>query len=181
MNIIFLDIDGVLNYNFSKPKKWNRSICERLNKLMLDFNYKIVITSTWRHHYNIPQLQQIFNENGIIVEIIGTTGAIYSGDRGEEISEYLDNGFINNYIVIDDVIEGIKEYIPSTHLIEVKLSHIGLTDYNLERIEKIMKRDSKINFKKTLFNDDSVDDEFDDEFDDDFFFDENDNFSRPNI
>ena len=64
MNIIFLDIDGVLNYNFSKPKKWNRSICERLNKLMLDFNYKIVITSTWRHHYTIPQLQQIFNENG---------------------------------------------------------------------------------------------------------------------
>lgn len=177
MNIIFLDIDGVLNYNFSKPTKWNKNICVCFNNLMIKYNYKIVITSTWRHHYNIQQLQEIFNSNGIYAEIIGTTGTIYSGDRGEEITDYLDNGFIKNYIVIDDVIEGIKEYITSTNLIEVKNSSIGLTEQNLLTIEYMMNRDCKPKSNK-LFDDD---DEFDDEFDDDFFYDENDFFSRPNI
>lgn len=177
MNIIFLDIDGVLNYNFSKPTKWNKNICERFNNLMIKYNYKIVITSTWRHHYNIQQLQEIFNNNGIYSDIIGTTGAIYSGDRGEEITDYLDNGFIKNYIVIDDVIEGIKEYIPSTNLIEVKNSSIGLTEQNLLTIEYMMNRDCK----PKSFDNVEYDDEYDDEFDDDFFYDENDFFSRPNI
>lgn len=82
MNVIFLDIDGTLNYNFNKPKKWNKQLCSKLNDVLLKHNIKIVITSTWRHHFTLYEFRKIFNQNNITAEIIGATGSIPLGGNG---------------------------------------------------------------------------------------------------
>ena len=55
MNIIFTDIDGVLNPNWSNI--WNKKCVAIYNKICKEFNLIPVITSTWRMNYTFEKLQ----------------------------------------------------------------------------------------------------------------------------
>lgn len=67
MNFIFTDIDGVLNPKFKKV--WNQKCVNVYNKICSDFDLYPIITSTWRIRYSLPQLQDIFINQGINVKI----------------------------------------------------------------------------------------------------------------
>lgn len=139
MNVLFLDIDGVLNYDFNNPYKWKKNICEKLNEVLLKYDIKIIITSTWRLHFSIPELQEIFKNNYISTNIISCTQSneFGAGGRGSEIKSYLDdNKHITKYCIVDDNIEHIIDIIP-TNVIGVEKSYIGLTLKNIEDIESI--------------------------------------------
>jgi hypothetical protein len=116
MNIIFLDIDGVLNcqllYEKNKTKKELRKqvkkeqitrdeyyadqLCteriEMLNELCKDTDAKVVISSTWRMGKTVSQLQKILNDSGATFEIIDTTPILrFDGAvRGNEIKFWID-------------------------------------------------------------------------------------------
>lgn len=128
--IIFLDIDGVLNStktfkeNRGYEKAYNTLIkqCNDSSKLKflrdeqllsIDMNKvylikeiteltaaKIVISSSWRIHNLYPLIEEFLINQGL--PIIGTTKRM-SG-RGEEISSYVRENNIKNYIIIDDSI-----------------------------------------------------------------------------
>lgn len=113
MNIIFLDIDGVLNCELfykgvhhsivkkqlkkeAKKIDWSQyyksQLCpERmswLNDLCKEIEAKIVISSTWRLGKTVEELQQILNESGATFEVIDKT--THTGyERGTEISIWL--------------------------------------------------------------------------------------------
>ena len=119
MNVIFLDIDGVVNTLIidTKPFKTDRGQISRdgfyyklnmpddgevsnrqavmwLNKLCKETNAKIVITSTWRFGDNgLEKTKKALYNSGLLkeIEIIGETPRKYNYNniRGYEIEEYL--------------------------------------------------------------------------------------------
>lgn len=121
INIVFLDIDGVLNseqfYKETDSFVWdmfNPSSVKLLNKLTDAADAKIIISSDWRKNHTLPELQKIFKDNEIKAEIIGITpklkckSTFVSIPRGLEIKEKLlwlisDNPDESiNYVIIDD-------------------------------------------------------------------------------
>jgi hypothetical protein len=133
---IFTDIDGVLQIN--NPKKWNKKCCRLYNDICKEFNLLPVITSTWRVHYkNINDLQLIFNNQGIDVNLYSYTDVL-GIDRGEEIQIFLDNNQCDNFVIIDDNVRDIIKYFPN-NTVKIDKSYIGLTEENINEIRKILK------------------------------------------
>lgn len=117
MNIIFLDIDGVLSdydsgYNISAEK------IEMLRKIMDETSAKIVMSSSWRYgtleetkkkYYNLP----------FINDLIGVTPrfSLFDGDdyfsipRGVEIKHWLTKHEeeVDNYVILDDDLDMLLE------------------------------------------------------------------------
>jgi hypothetical protein len=106
MTTVFTDIDGVL-FN-TTSNRWNKTAINLYNKLCLEFNLKAVISSTWRTNHSIYQLQNIFLQNGIEVEIYDYTPIISFDGRGSEIGEWLRNNEVDNFIILDDCTRDIE-------------------------------------------------------------------------
>ena len=102
MNVIFLDVDGVLNDDYSvrfDPKR-----IEIMNNITKITNYNVVITSTIRRH-NV-----LFNKiKALVNNIIGKTKNFskhithFQTLRVAEIMEYISSNNVEKYLVIDDV------------------------------------------------------------------------------
>jgi hypothetical protein len=123
MNIIFLDIDGVLNCQefYTKTRSQNNpyplsEICTDrvtwLNELCTEIAAKVVISSSWRHGSEIEGMRAIFKELGATFEIIDYTPSLgrYSV-RGNEILAWIENNYsllgkyssdFHTYAIIDD-------------------------------------------------------------------------------
>lgn len=130
---IFLDIDGVLRTHKSDlewslrlgvpiplsvyDRRFDRKIVSYINEVVCYTRSKIVVTSTWRVKHSLEELKQIFRDNGISTEIVGTTGI--GIDRGEEIEQYISDNEIENYVVIDDQVNDILKHIPKERVINV--------------------------------------------------------------
>jgi hypothetical protein len=133
MNVIFLDIDGVLRTDKS-DRFWSKvlnqdiptSIFDRklsptsikiLNEIILITDAKVVITSMWRTVYDLDKLKSIFKDSGFKGEIVGETNQF--GYRGEEIQEWLDTNYINKYVVVDDSVRDILNHIDAKRVIKI--------------------------------------------------------------
>lgn len=126
MNIVFLDIDGVLNSDLwiktSSFKKGSapynqfdpRNI-KLLNRLLKETQAKIVLTSTWRLHHTLEEMNAIFSTLQLESTIIGMTPDLKKASpamlRGNEILQWcMDNEPIlgctykqyRQYIILDD-------------------------------------------------------------------------------
>lgn len=134
--IIFLDIDGVLATNtefmrstkkfheknelakeLSIPYPFNPECVKIFNEVLSETEAEIVLSSDWRLHWNLENLDKIFKFNGVNQSPIETTGQEYvSGDswvgleknRAAQISSYLyreeEKGVkVTHYVVIDDL------------------------------------------------------------------------------
>ena len=58
MNVIFTDIDGVLNLNLSHTTNWNPTSIEIYNRICKEFDLKPVISSTWRVKNSIKDYKE---------------------------------------------------------------------------------------------------------------------------
>lgn len=124
MNIIFLDIDGVLNKgkdNCSQNRyryddKWSHptdkfdlyyidpDLAKMLSQFIEENDLKIVISSTWRYDKTLTQLKELFGNRFLPAErIIGVTPEL-GGYRRDEIRYFLFNVEfpIDKFIIIDD-------------------------------------------------------------------------------
>lgn len=149
MNIIFLDVDGVLNsvgnlistYNEThKPYSghdypFDVKCLTNLQKLVLLTKSKIVITSSWRKDgEGRKKLLNILREYNLDKEVIGYTPVLKSS-RGLEIKSYLESLDMQpNFVIIDDDSD-VDELIG--FLIQTNIQ-TGLTEQNvLEAIDKL--------------------------------------------
>jgi hypothetical protein len=148
MNIIFLDIDGVLRTE-SSDKEWSLKLelpipekryrnfsvksVSNINFINSLVRCKIVVTSNWKLYYSLAELKQIFRDQGILLEVIDKTGI--STSRGEEILEWLlVNDGVENWVVIDDQVKDLS-LIDDYRI--VKCDHqIGFDDDNL--VDKVL-------------------------------------------
>jgi hypothetical protein len=129
INIIFLDIDGVMNsenyfHNGPESLTWdmfNPDSVQLLNELTDLTNAKIIITSDWRKQHHIFEIIGIFQRNKVKADIIGEAPIIrfekaysfLSVPRGLEIYQALLNiqqarpNESINYVILDDDDSGI--------------------------------------------------------------------------
>lgn len=124
-NIVFLDIDGVLNKGRDNTKsdrfryddKWshpedefdlyyiNPELVQRFVKMVEDFDLKIVISSTWRYDETLDSLKEMLGNRFLPTErIIGVTPEFEGFPRKDEIRYYILHSEIpiDKYIIIDD-------------------------------------------------------------------------------
>jgi hypothetical protein len=137
--IFFLDIDGVFNLDWSG--KWDDKSVRCFNTLTHALKAKAVVSSTWRFQYNIDQLQKIFDEQGVEIEIIDYTDVINQADRGEEITKWLDdNPYDKPYLIIDDKVKDIIGYFSDVYIINC-VDDKGVTeDLAIEATLKMIKQ-----------------------------------------
>lgn len=120
MKIIFLDFDGVLNCpedwiemkEFGHPCNKGTDVISRqklalLKRLIEETGAKIVVSSTWRKHYSIRELRNMFVERGWEIPIstfYGMTNPDSSyRKRGDDVDEFLkDHPEVSRYVILDD-------------------------------------------------------------------------------
>ncbi len=149
MNIIFLDICGVLATGAArkeaylrtgKPHSGSESVfdpecMENLLYIVKKTNAKIIISSTWRkYEAELTALFSNFRAWGLYDYIIDFT-PILDTERGEEIKECLKKYPGANYVIIDDEWRGQ----PTDHLVKVKFD-TGLTKKLSEEVIKRLTR-----------------------------------------
>jgi HAD domain in Swiss Army Knife RNA repair proteins len=151
MKIIFLDIDGVIN-----PWKAERDASGKFGKTALD-NFKmilemvpdsfVVISSTWRYHYSLSEIQQFFADagiapdriTGVVPDLRYTEGMVkHYPDLKDEVQAWLiNNAEVDRFVIIDDVdseqIEGMESHFFQT------IFETGLTyEQSLVIIQRLM-------------------------------------------
>lgn len=146
-NVVFLDIDGVMNtpkfirenrlrvgeYEFFKDPFFNSIDEEKillLNRLVENSKAEVVISSTWRRK-GAKEINHVFKAKGFIGIITHIT-TLREMDRGLQILEFVNLHETTNYVVFDDEIFPIKNHITEKHIIEVDREK-GLTDLDIEK------------------------------------------------
>ncbi len=151
MNVIFLDIDEVMNSlagtirarQIGVPSHcfqgFNPISVALLKELVSITDAKIVLSSTWRMHYDTDEdCIEDFKKNMSLhhtwydFPIIGRTPT-YMQCRGEEIKSWLDLHYCMNYVIIDD----------SKDMLETQLNNFVHVDYregfNFKNFAKCLK------------------------------------------
>ena len=153
-NIIFLDIDGVLNSgkSFRKNQKLGvpqscidlpyKDHVEALNMIIDRCDAYLVITSTWRLYFSLRSLDKIFYLCGIRgdriidkTEDLSMTDGDHGVKRSVEIEKYIKNNSdkIKNYVIIDDDCDAkIKNHFVKTEF------HCGLNEGSARLAIKIL-------------------------------------------
>lgn len=116
MNVLFVDFDGVVNtpmwemrndkpicrYGMPNDNKVNNyQAVQWLSEFCQKYDYKIVVTSTWRMDDNY---KECLINGGLRegIEILGCTDILHTS-RAEEIAKYLkEHKEIDNFIIVDD-------------------------------------------------------------------------------
>lgn len=104
-NIIFLDYDGVLNIaiNNNGEKRFSLECINNLNKLCNNYNFQIVVISSWRKS---PKYKEMLYASGLDKNIIikGRIDCLNDGTtREEKIIRYLkENIYIDKFLILDD-------------------------------------------------------------------------------
>lgn len=116
-----------------------------LNEIILLTKAQIVVTSNWRLQLTIDELNEIFTERGVIGRVASKTttnfvrknSPLILGVRGLEIREWLDTHYCTDYVVIDDQINDIVDYIPKAKIVKVN-PQLGLSSDNVDKAVNVL-------------------------------------------
>lgn len=127
MKVIFLDIDGVLATNrqfmgnrnkFNQKNPWAEELgvpygfdkgCVKIfNEILEQTESVIVLSSDWKLHWNLSQLETIFKENGVIRSpkfITENLKASFDLERNRffEVHKFIIDYGVTDFIAIDDL------------------------------------------------------------------------------
>lgn len=152
-SIIFLDIDGVLNWEHSKScciydeisyLGVDNSKVKLLAKIVKETNAKIVLISTWRKYFEVGAYKQNHQMAKYLSNKLRAQGLkVYSKtiekrwiDRADEILSWLDhNPQVKNWVILDDEwFHGYdqdkikKHWIKTLYNFQDKSEYSGLTE-----------------------------------------------------
>lgn len=123
MNVLFLDFDGPLfPYNkitnvhpwpkgltlhpFIQYWKMDTQAVSMLNQLKQIHPFKTVISSSWKKYVDFPNMQHLFKVNNLNMDFhddpIAKRMSFGYTSRAQDISSWLDDNPVNDYIVLDD-------------------------------------------------------------------------------
>ncbi len=153
--LIFLDIDGVPD-TYKSHYMLDPVLLDRLGNILGRTGAWIVVSSSWRAS-NVPDTVEFMtdydnprvgsNPFPFTDKVVGVTPILYSvvdGDidrpatRGEEIAAYLKAHPCDNYVILDDCDEMLRDQW--THLVLVN-DEVGLTDADVEKAVGILNQD----------------------------------------
>lgn len=139
--VIFLDIDGVLNYVGSRTKNgiyvMDPSCTARLRKLVSAHNAVIVISSAWRNRPDWKEhIHEAFKDAGWDdPPIVDRTPRFYFMKRGHEIRAWLKKNPTERYVILDDdtdMLWGQRKFFVRTNIFDG-----GFKDEHVACIEDI--------------------------------------------
>jgi histidinol phosphatase-like enzyme len=142
MNLIFLDVDGVLNSakdKFSIELK-SKSHMHHLKRVVVEGNASVVISSSWRMSGSLYETLVTKLKNRKI-QVIGKTPIC--GKRGAEIKIWLSLAKkcymdIDNFVILDDEVHDIQETELINHLVKTDMT-IGLQKEDADKAIAILK------------------------------------------
>jgi len=116
MKLIFLDFDGVMNNRqwaldawdkHNNPYLFDPKNVAALNRIIEQTGADIVISSSWRHGWDLPKLREHLEEQGVKGKVLGATPTDMSGDvwvRGNEIDQWLKEHTDGKamFVILDD-------------------------------------------------------------------------------
>lgn len=164
MNYLFLDIDGVLNNTSSRNagqrlfhhvltylgrplRKTDLDIDEYNMQLVIDlinkYEFKVVITSMWRHGAKPEWFQQLFALYGLelpLDRIDMITPEEYECDEGmrsQFIERYVLENECNNFICVDDTLEHYDRFLDRLVLTKMET---GFTVEDFKKCVDIMEK-----------------------------------------
>lgn len=152
--LLFLDIDGVLNstqsahYYMRLKQQAYEEFCpiavSNLNYIIDKIpDLKIVISSSWRIGKDFEHLKTVLHSLGVNVKpIIDMTPIVFSGDRGHEISMWLEVNVRQGckMVILDD--DNDMGYLQDA-LIQTDYQ-VGLSWIEVEKILKFFGNDKKV-------------------------------------
>ena len=121
-----------------KPKFYNKRAMKWLNKICLESNAEIVVTSTWRIRRSVTELAEILYRSGLDKRIcvVGKTDRF--GRRDAEIKLWLrEHMGVGRFVVLDDDIFDLTEV--ADHLVLVD-TYNGLDERCYREAMEIMKK-----------------------------------------
>ena len=155
---LFLDIDGVLatSHQFhTNRKKWHETYdCYRFdekcvkvfNKIIEEIDPIIILSSDWKDHYTIEQMNDILKWNDVKSTITDFTdsswGVIFKSVqqleecRAYEILEYVKKHDIKEWVAIDDL--DLSPWISEEHFVRTPRVNEGIKQSGIK--DKILKR-----------------------------------------
>lgn len=109
MNVVFLDIDGVLNrYCDDNFENFYPELMDLVNQLAHP-DVKFVLSSSWRYSHSLIEMREVLAEYGFKGDLIDTTPILPKSfrsyfSRGQEIEMWLNShkGEYNSYVILDD-------------------------------------------------------------------------------
>lgn len=113
-NVILLDLDGVMittkpwksDFNLADNfAEFNPKAVYKLNQLLKETGYDIVLSSARRYNYDIDKMNEFFKTRGIEGNIIGYLPLVDRNlmhSRYYEILQFLFANRCENYLIIDD-------------------------------------------------------------------------------
>lgn len=144
INVLFLDYDGVVNTpmwnedgthcSFATRVVNNFQACQWVSEFCKKYNFKIVVTSTWRVS---DDYKEALYKGGLrqSIEVIDRT-PILRTIRGDEIQAWLDmHPETDKFIIVDDDTDmgNLKDHLLKTD------SCVGFTMRSFAKIEKLYK------------------------------------------
>lgn len=157
MNIIFLDVDGVLNNIkdaeelYEKTRKpivgfewpFSKISLNVLKRIVDDTDAQIVVTSSWRLRKQGREiLLSELEKYNLKERVIGWTPSLKAFDREKEIIAYLKSiEYENlNFIILDDEVSWYKDL--ENNVIKTN-AYFGLNEEHLEKSINLLKSKSK--------------------------------------
>lgn len=155
MNVIFLDVDGVLNCERTRLEghqpRLQPECVARLARLIEETGAVVVVSSVWRLSDGFAQLCGYLTTMGVSADAIidrtpelGHISKIYDGgavmtrtaSRGEEIQAWLTEHDVHSFVILDD---DTDMGTLSGHLVQTS-SREGLTDAHIEQAKGMLSR-----------------------------------------
>lgn len=154
---VFLDLDGVMvtsAQHYSKklhPKymthKFDRKCVQVLNSIIEEINPVIILSSDWKLHFELNELNEIFKDNGVITSITDITPDLWGVKftslsqleecRAAEIIKFANTNKITNFVAVDDL--NLEKWLEN-YFVHCTRSNEGIKQTNVkEKIIKILK------------------------------------------
>lgn len=151
-NYIFLDIDGVVipydrdskfDYHkfFNMKEKWSKEAISVLNQICKEYNCKVVLITSYISSKPFSEIKDKLKELGFNGKVVDELKYHYGKEnRFENISYYVKEKGISNYVVIDDQRHDIdkdpeiRKHWCNTH------SKDGLKKEHLSKIKSILNK-----------------------------------------
>jgi len=143
LDVIFLDIDGVLNPVQTKhPYVFAPDCVQQLRRILnASPQIHVVMSTSWRTGFPFFALGWLWRQNELPLQrVIARTPDIQLERRGEEIRKWLDDApklapqhKIRRYVVLDDELEPILAVIPGKAVFICDPCH-GLTSDVADRV-----------------------------------------------
>lgn len=159
MNVIFLDIDGVLT-SLKRKMKLDAENIARLGQIIEATDARLVISSSWRRHKLEDTIAELANtsdwrhegvEFPYCDKIIGHTKRLYCFSHQDETKHYLtargleikkwlmefgDWFEVTNYVILDDDCDMLLDQVG--HFVRTD-TYKGLSDKNVRKAIKILR------------------------------------------